>query len=68
VRQQKSKGEREGARGGMKDVPMALVAVWLNEILAPMKLMATLNSRGRPRIETAALFVQQQSRCLSGAV
>lgn len=41
VRQQKSKDKREDTRAGMKDMPMAPVAVWLSEILAPMKLVTT---------------------------
>lgn len=41
----------------MKDVPMDLVAVWLSEDLAPMKLVAILNSSDRTQIKTAVLLV-----------
>lgn len=58
MKQQKYKGKRQDTRAGTKDVPMALVAAWMSEKLSSMKLMATLNSRGRTQIRTAVLSVQ----------
>lgn len=44
ARQHNSKGKREDTRAGKENVPVAPAAVWLSEILAPVKVMATLNS------------------------